>query len=94
MRTLTTLALFLSLTGLGLAAAADTSAPEHPGMTAFKAKDYATAFKIWSPLAAQGDANAQANLGVMYARGLGVDRDPETAMQLFQAAAAKGNGTG
>ena len=36
MRTLTTLALFLSLTGLGLAAA-QPSAPEQPGMTAFKA---------------------------------------------------------
>ena len=63
-------------------------------MAAFKAKDYVTAFKIWSPLAAQGDdPNAQANLGnYVKARGLGVDRDPETAMQLFQAAAAKGNG--
>ena len=42
MKTLTTLTLFLAMTGIGLAAT-QPAAVEHPGMAAFKAKDYATA---------------------------------------------------
>src|ERR1700735_3694397 len=91
MKILTTAALFITLTGLGLAGV-KPAVPEHPGMIAFKAKDYATAYKIWAPLAAHGDANAEVNLGIMYAHGLGVERNPETAMQLFQESAAQGNG--
>ena len=33
--------------------------------------DYATALRLWRPLADQGDASAQYNLGVMYAKGRG-----------------------
>jgi len=90
MKTLTVTALFLAFTTIGLAAPATAS--DHPGMAAFKAGDYATAYKIWAPLAENGDANAQANLGVMYLRGLGVEKDIPQAVQLFQSAAAKGNG--
>jgi len=67
------------------------AADDHPGMKAFQAGDYAAAYKVWRPLADQGDANAQCNLGIMYQKGLGVDRDQGQAFQLFQAAADKGN---
>jgi hypothetical protein len=90
MRTLTVTAFFITLTTIGLAAPA--TAPEHPGMTAFKTGDYAAAYRIWTPMAENGDANAQANLGILYLRGLGVSKDIQQAMQLFQTAAAKGNG--
>src|SRR6185312_9019106 len=73
MKTLTIPALFLAFTAIGLAA--PPAAPDHPGMAAFKAGDYATAYKIWAPMAESGDANAQANLGNMYLRGLGVTKD-------------------
>ena len=38
------------------------------GLDAYNKGDYATALLEWKPLAAQGDAPAQANLGVMYER--------------------------
>src|SRR5580704_10557314 len=64
---------------------------EPGGLKAFRAGDYETAFKIWKPLADKGDANAQCDLGIMFQKGLGVDRDPAQAFQLFQAAANQGN---
>ena len=36
------------------------------GLAAAKRGDYATALREWRPLAKQGDADAQYNLGVMY----------------------------
>ena len=41
-----------------------------------------------------GDADAVAHLGHMYANGVGVDQNNETARQLFQAAADAGNPIG
>jgi len=45
------------------------------GYKAYQAKDYATALKEWKPLAKQGNAPSQVNLGVMYANGEGVLKD-------------------
>ena len=39
------------------------------GVEAYNAGDYQTALQEWRPLAEQGDANAQTNLGVMYKNG-------------------------
>ena len=39
---------------------------------AFEREDYETAYKLILPLAEQGDAYAQFNLGLMYRNGLGV----------------------
>jgi TPR repeat protein len=36
------------------------------GLTAFQSGDYATALREWTPLAKQGNAGAQYNLGLMY----------------------------
>jgi hypothetical protein len=41
--------------------------PLEDGHTAYKRGDFATALSVWRPLAAQGNAWAQANLGTMYA---------------------------
>ena len=40
-------------------------------MDAFKRKDYKIAYEKWEPLAEQGYAQAQLNLGVMYGGGHG-----------------------
>lgn len=48
---------------------------------------YEEAIAIWLPLANNGDAAAQFNMGVMYANGLGVDRDMGVAMDWWEAAA-------
>jgi hypothetical protein len=50
------------------------------GLAAYGRGDYATALQEWLPLAEQGDAVAQYNLGVMYANGWGVpENDAEAA---------------
>ena len=41
--------------------------------------DYATALKFWRPLAEQGDANAQCQLGLMHANGDGVSNSAISA---------------
>ena len=41
------------------------------GLQAYERGDYGTAFRQWRPLAEQGDAIAQNNLGFMYAQGEG-----------------------
>lgn len=58
---------------------------------AYNDGDYATAFRLWQPLAEQGDANAQAKIGVMYHRGEGVLRDSEEAARWFRLAAEQGS---
>ncbi len=53
-----------------LAASADLKA----GLDAYKRGDYATALREFRPLAEQGDARTQHNLGQMYMDGEGVPR--------------------
>ena len=48
------------------------SADFQKGMTAYKQGDFATALREWTPLAEQGNATAQSNLGAMYELGHGV----------------------
>ncbi len=59
-------------------------------MEAYKGGDYTTALREWRPLAEQGDANAQFNLGMLYTKGLCVPRDYGQARQWFEKAAAQG----
>ena len=42
------------------------SADFQKGLTAYRSGDYATALREWTPLAKQGDADAQFLLGGMY----------------------------
>uniref|UniRef100_UPI0006657566 tetratricopeptide repeat protein n=1 Tax=Haemophilus influenzae TaxID=727 RepID=UPI0006657566 len=53
--------------------------------------NYQTAFKLWLPLAEQGDANVQFNLGVMYAEGQGVKQDDFEAVKWYRKAAEQGD---
>ena len=45
------------------------------GWDAYHKKDYAMALRHWRPLAKQGHAKTQHNLGVMYHDGMGVVQD-------------------
>lgn len=54
---------------------------------AFLGGRYEEAIAIWLPLANAGDAASQFNMGVMYANGLGVDRDVSVAMDWWGRAA-------
>ncbi len=60
------------------------------GTIAYKLGDYATALRIFRQLADQGDANAQHNLGVMYAKGRGVTQDYVQAHMWYNLAATRG----
>ena len=51
---------------------------------------YATALKLWRPLAEQGYALAQHNLGVMYGKGWGVTQNHVLAHMWWNLAAAQG----
>ena len=52
--------------------------------------DYKTAFKLWLPLAEQGYADPQFNLGLMYYNGKGVKQDDAEAVKWFRKAAEQG----
>ena len=60
------------------------------GLAAYERKDYATAIKLWRPLAEQGNENAQFNLGTMYDMGRGVTKDDKEAVRLYRLAAEQG----
>ena len=67
---LTTALLGASVFSFHSTAWADTPEQQfQQGLTAYEQSDYQTAFKLWLPLAEQGDANAQYNLGIMYDNG-------------------------
>ena len=66
------------------------SADFQKGLTAYKSGDYATALREWTPLAEQGDASSQFNLGLMYEVGEGVPEDYKTAVKWWTLAAKQG----
>ena len=74
---------------LGLTAPAWAGFDE--GMAAHERGDYATALREWSPLAEQGHAGAQNNLGFMYRNGQGVPQDYAEALQWYRKAAEQGH---
>ena len=49
--------------------------PYEEGVAAYGRGDYATAVRLWRPLAQQGDAEAQFNLALMYFEGKGVPQN-------------------
>ena len=61
------------------------------GAAAYENGDYTAALREWKPLAEQGDAGAQYNLGVMYYHGRGVPQDYKTAMKWYRLAAEQGD---
>ena len=69
------LTLTILLGSMGVSASADFQ----KGLTAAQNGDFATALRQWTPLAKQGDAVAQFNLGLMYRNGNGVPQDYKTA---------------
>ena len=71
---------------IGALLAADFDA----GLAALQKGDYAAALREWTPLAEQGDAEAQFNLGVMYQKGNGVKQDNKQAAKWFALAAKQG----
>lgn len=76
-----------AVVGLSGVALADVRA----GVAAWEAGDYARAIAEWRPLAIQGDADAQFNLGQAYKLGRGVTQDLAQAAEWFRQAANQGH---
>tara|TARA_Y100001936_G_scaffold55005_1_gene53853 strand:- start:2206 stop:3153 length:948 start_codon:yes stop_codon:yes gene_type:complete len=58
---------------------------------AYNVGDYKTSLKLMLPLAKKGFSKAQYNLGVMYDKGKGVDKNIKKAKKWFQFAAEQGH---
>jgi hypothetical protein len=85
------LGVFASLVILLLSAARLAVADDfRSGLSAYNRGDYVTAFRNWHVLAEQGDAPAQAGLGFLFHKGLGVIQDDVEAASWFEKAASQG----
>ena len=60
------------------------------GVAAAENGDFATALRLWKPLAEQGNSSAQSSLGVMYYGGQGVAQDYVKAHMWYNIAAIDG----
>lgn len=82
---------------LGFCAAAEADAQSltaRAGMQAYNRGDIAAAARLLREAANAGDAEAEVNLGYLYARGQGVAADQKEALRLYRASADQGNGEG
>jgi hypothetical protein len=82
--------LFVAVVMAGGAAAG----PLDDGQVAYSRGDFTTALKLWRPLAEQGIAAAQYDLGLIYHNGQGVPRDYAEAMSWYRKAAEQGYADG
>ena len=69
---------------------APPSSDYQKGLDAALEGDFATAMKLWRPLAEQGNATAQYNISLMYANGDGVPQNNVEALKWSQLAANQG----
>lgn len=65
--------------------------PFEDATKAFIRGDYKTAYRLFKPLAEQGNDDAQTNLGVMYEKGKGIPQDYAVAAKWYRKAAEQGN---
>ncbi len=65
--------------------------PFENGLDAYNIGDYATAHRLWRPLAEQGNVAVQHSLGLMYANGQGVTKNYVEAAKWWRLAAEQGD---
>lgn len=92
-------ALLFGVISLGLPLVCRSQSPSgypnlEAGKRAYQQGDYAAALKQLTPLAQQGDSEAQVVLGTMYLKGQGVAKDPNQALKLYTSSAEQGNAVG
>ncbi len=75
-------------------AAPVAAGPVEDAMAACDRGDYTTAVRLLRPLAEQGDAQAQYNLGVLYDNGQGVPQNSTEAVKWYSKAADQGDSRG
>jgi Sel1 repeat-containing protein len=72
---------------LMLMAGAAVAGQREDGVAAVNSRDYATALRLFRPLANQGDDVAQFDFGLLYNKGWGVPRDYVQAVRWYRLAA-------
>ncbi len=72
-----------AFTALLIVLAVPARAGWEEGVAAYDRGDYATALREFRPLADQGYASAQFNLGVMYGKGQGMPQDHAEAVRWY-----------
>ena len=80
-RAMITIIILLCLAGTAVAG------PLQDAYSAYAGGDYATAARLFRPLADRGDAYAQTFLGIMYGKGHGVPQDYGEAVRWYRKAA-------
>ena len=86
----TPLTFLLALTFLFLFSSGVFGDDFQDGFDAHQKEDYRTAHRLWLPLAEQGHASAQFNLGLMYEYGQGVPQDYKEALKWYRLSAEQG----
>ena len=84
----------LLLVLLVCAAGPAVAGPSEDGLAAYRRGDYATALRLWRPLADEGHARARVGLGLMYEYGSGVPKDFAAAVAWYRKAADQGDAEG
>ncbi len=79
--------LMITAFSLAVLEIAAVAGPLEDAKAAYDRGYYSTALTLWRPLADQGDATAQENLGNMYANGRGVPKDDGEAVKWYRKAA-------
>ena len=85
------LPVLVSVALLLLSSTEEWSADYWKGEKAYNRGDFVTAIREWEPLAKQGNARAQNNLGSMYGLGEGVLQNDKTAIKWYRLAAEQGH---
>jgi len=86
----------LGVTVLGVVslAAHDAAADFRSGLSAYNGGDYTSALAEWLPLAERGEPDAEAGVGFLFHKGLGVPQDNAKAAIWFTKAAEQGQPEG
>ena len=82
---------FISIMAVLLLTTMPALADFNDGLDAYNQGDYETALTEWRPLAEEGNAEAQFNLGALYDEGEGVQEDYAEAAKWYRLAAEQGN---
>lgn len=77
--------------GSGLAGPSDSAHVVEQGLALYKEGEFEKALELWRPLADQGYARAQSDLGMAYVFGKGVGQDYAQAVTWYRKAADQGN---
>ena len=86
--------LILALAAVALATVPAMADSLQDGARYFQHADYNRALASWRPLAVQGNAVAQNNLGIMYLDGKGVPQNTSEAVRYLSLSAAAGSSLG